>query len=32
MKRVLMRVLSGTLAVISGAFLIGGVVVLNGGK
>lgn len=32
MKKVFMKVLSGTFAAIAGFFLVGGVAVLNGGK
>lgn len=32
MKKIIKRVLSGTFAAIAGAFFVGGVAVLNGGK
>lgn len=32
MKKVLMKVLSGTFAAVAGAFFVGGIAVLNGGR
>lgn len=32
MKKIMMKVLSGTFAAVAGIFLVGGVAVLSGGK
>lgn len=32
MKKVMIKVMSGTFAVLSGLFLFGGMIIMNGGK